>query len=407
MASKKSTSHFYIIRHLNDQSKMKTVFFVLWGDPKFYQTLIFLAQNLSKKGFNIFILSKNTKKAKKIIKNVNFGKNSKLIVCPNFISGYSNQVDYFFFIFFVLINYFIKKPGKIIFFNKKALFTSVLLNIFKLKKTKFIYHNFDFELIGDVNKLKEKLLIRFEFFCSKKCEYLIFPSQNRSKLFKLKSKNKSSKIYSFMNCFPLKNEIKISNKLKKILSKNNLEKKKIICYLGSIGPDHYLVEIVRSFKYLNDDIILIIGGISINNYTLILKNIISKNKLDHKVYIFENITNEFWFDILNNSMLGLCFYKPSVLSHKYMAGTSQKFNNYLLFKKPMLVNENKDFNNFKKKFDIFNMVNPQNPKNISNEIKNLIYKSSRYKNIKKNMKRSFEKELNFETQFANSYDKIL
>ena len=113
---------------------MKTVFFVLWGDPKFYQTLIFLAQNLSKKGFNIFILSKNTKKAKKIIKNVNFGKNSKLIVCPNFISGYSNQVDYFFFIFFVLINYFIKKPGKIIFFNKKALFTSVLLNIFKLKR---------------------------------------------------------------------------------------------------------------------------------------------------------------------------------------------------------------------------------------------------------------------------------
>ena len=90
-----------------------------------------------------------------------------------------------------------------------------------------------------------------------------------------------------------------------------------------------------------------------------------------------------------------------------MAGTSQKFNNYLLFKKPMLVNENKDFNNFKKKFDIFNMVNPRNPKNISNEIKNLIYKSSRYKNIKKNMKRSFEKELNFETQFANSYDKIL
>ena len=38
-----------------------------------------------------------------------------------------------------------------------------------------------------------------------------------------------------------------------------------------------------------------------------------------------------------------------------MAGTSQKFNNYLLFKKPMLVNENKDFNNFKKKFDIFNI----------------------------------------------------
>ena len=387
---------------------MKTIFFILWGDPKFYQTLIFLAQFLSKKGFRVFILSKNTKKEKEIIKNVNFGKNSKVINCPKFISGFSNQVDYFFFIFFVLINYLFKKPSKIIFFNKKALFTVILLNIFKLKKTKFIYHNFDFELIRKANKFKENLLIKFEFFCSKKCDYLIFPSQNRSRLFKSKSKNKNSKIYSFMNCFPLKNKIKFSsNKFKKFLNTNSLKKKKIICHLGSIGPDHYLEEIIKSFKYFNDNIILIIGGSPIGNYPSILRKIISINKLKHKVYIFENISNEFWFDILKNSILGLCFYKPSVLSHKNMAGTSQKFNNYLFFQIPMLVNKNNDFTNFKKKFDIFNMVNPKKPKNISNSIINLIHNSNRYYNIKKNMKLSFQKELNFETQFSNSYDKIL
>ena len=90
-----------------------------------------------------------------------------------------------------------------------------------------------------------------------------------------------------------------------------------------------------------------------------------------------------------------------------MAGTSQKFNNYLFFQIPMLVNKNNDFSNFKKKFDIFNMVNPKKPKNISNSIINLIHNSNRYYNIKKNMKLSFQKELNFETQFSNSYDKIL
>ena len=45
-----------------------------------------------------------------------------------------------------------------------------------------------------------------------------------------------------------------------------------------------------------------------------------------------------------------------------MAGTSQKFNNYLLFKKPMIVSENKDFKLFKKKFDIFNFANSDSPK---------------------------------------------
>ena len=32
-----------------------------------------------------------------------------------------------------------------------------------------------------------------------------------------------------------------------------------------------------------------------------------KNDLEDNVFIFQNITNEFWFDILNNSDLGLCF----------------------------------------------------------------------------------------------------
>ena len=56
-----------------------------------------------------------------------------------------------------------------------------------------------------------------------------------------------------------------------------------------------------------------------------------------KVFILEDISNKLWFEILKKSHLGLCFYKPSALSHKYMAGTSQKFNNYLYFKIPMIV----------------------------------------------------------------------
>ena len=57
----------------------------------------------------------------------------------------------------------------------------------------------------------------------------------------------------------------------KFLQENNLLNKKIICHLGSIGPNHYLDEIVESFNNLNDKIILIIAGNSINNYALYLK----------------------------------------------------------------------------------------------------------------------------------------
>ena len=90
-----------------------------------------------------------------------------------------------------------------------------------------------------------------------------------------------------------------------------------------------------------------------------------------------------------------------------MAGTSQKFNNYLLYRKPMIVNKNKDFKVFKKKFDIFNLTNSDNPKKIAYQINCLLKNKQRYFKIKKNMDKAFRTNLNFEYQFLNSYKKIL
>ena len=51
-----------------------------------------------------------------------------------------------------------------------------------------------------------------------------------------------------------------------------------------------------------------------------------------------------------------------------MAGTSQKFNNYLFANIPMIVNNNDDFLNFKNKFDIFETADPLDPKDIAKKI---------------------------------------
>ena len=130
--------------------------------------------------------------------------------------------------------------------------------------------------------------------------------------------------------------------------KNKLGKKKIICHLGSIGPSHNLKEIVLAGKYIGKDKIIVIAGFSLDGYADYLNELIIKNNLKKKVMILKDIKNDLWFEILSNSKVGLCFYEPHNLSHKYMAGTSQKFNNYLLFKKPMIVSRNKDFKLFKK-----------------------------------------------------------
>ena len=54
---------------------MNRVFFILWGNPKFYQTLIFLAENLSNKGFEVFILSEIADHKRILLKSKFWNKN--------------------------------------------------------------------------------------------------------------------------------------------------------------------------------------------------------------------------------------------------------------------------------------------------------------------------------------------
>ena len=142
---------------------MKKIFLIIWADPKFYQTLIFLSKKFSKNKFEVYILCRNLTNFKDVIKKVNFGKNVNLLKPPNFFNYKFNLLNYVIFNFFIIIHLILKNPKNVIYFNKKALLNILFARIFK-KKTKFIYHNFDFDLLSSAKSLSERLLIRLEFF---------------------------------------------------------------------------------------------------------------------------------------------------------------------------------------------------------------------------------------------------
>ena len=177
--------------------------------------------------------------------------------------------------------------------------------------------------------------------------------------------------------------------------------------MGSIGPGHFIEQIINSAVYIKNEFVVIIAGSPIDKYDEYLQKKIDKLGLSNKVYILKNISNNFWFEILFQSSLGLCFYENIHFSHRYMAGTSQKFNNYILANIPMITNNNRDFSNFKKYYDIFDVVNASNPKNIASKINSLLTNKKRYYKIKKNLKTSFLRDFNFEKQYEKSYETFL
>ncbi len=390
------------------KSSMNNFFFVIWGNPKFYQTLIFLARHLSKKGKKILIICKESNLQNNIIEKIDFGKNTSVLTLPNPFFSSFNFLNYFFFVMYVIYKHFRINPRNVVFFNQKSLFIVILINIFSKKKNqKFYYHNFDFDLKKNLLEFKDKLLFKIEIYASKFCDSLIFPSQRRSEIFANIAKNKSKNLYYCMNCFPLNYTPKTDFRFRSFLKNKKLLKKKIICRLGSIGPNHFIEKIIQSSKFTNQNVIYIFAGVSINNYANKLQNKIRKLNLSNKIFIFENIKNKFWFDILYNSDLGICLYKNTNLSHMNMAGTSQKFNNYLLANIPMITNDNLDFRKFKKKFDIYEIANPNSPKDIAKKINHILKNKKRRNIIKKNMLKAYKQELNFEYQFRISYGKFL
>ncbi len=109
---------------------MNKLFFVIWGNPKFYQTLIFLARHLSKKGTKIVILCKKYDSQSDIIEKTDFGKNTQIFFAPNNFFGSLNSLNYLTFVVYVLYNQIKLSPKNIIFFNQKSLFIVILINFF-------------------------------------------------------------------------------------------------------------------------------------------------------------------------------------------------------------------------------------------------------------------------------------
>ena len=385
---------------------MKIFFFVIWADAKFYNSLIFLSKHLSDLNNKIYVFCQSSNQNTDINNFSDFGENCEIIYFSKkkFIPF---KIQLFLFLFKCLIFYIIKKPNNIIFFNQKSTYLIHLFKIFKKKFTKLIYHNFDYDLLPKNAAFKIRLFHQLEFFFSKQFDFLIFHSIERAKLFSKITNIHKSKFYVLQNCFSKKFKPIKSSKFENFLIENKLINKKIICRMGTIGPNHFIEESIKAFNFLEENNILIIAGVEVDNYTAYLNNLIKSRELNKQIFILKNIDNDLWFEILNKSNLGLCFYERNFLSHQFMAGTSTKFNNYIFANLPMVVNDNADFIKFREKLDIFEIANPEMPQDIAKKIKHLFNNKERYEKIKRNLSKAFNSEFNFEKQFENSYKNIL
>ena len=329
-------------------------------------------------------------------KDSNFSKYCKHKKIPYFKNqGLVNKLSLLYFLtisFFSIIN---NKPKYVYIINKYPLVLTFLIKLFL--KTKIIYHNLDYDPLS--NSLFQKILKKIEFESVKFIDLIIFSHKLRAKKFFKDSKNKK-KFVIFYNSLPKDFYIKYKKK-------NNYIGKKKLFYFGSIGPGHGLLELIKSTRYMNKNLILeIYGWIVDKSYYLKMYDYLKKNNLNKKVIFKLGVKDFVWKSKMMEANMGIALYEVKSLSHKFMFSASQKINAYLAASLPILVSNTKDNINFLSKHKCGITTNLQ-PKLIAKNI-NLIFKKKKlYQSLKQNSRNAFMNEFNFEKQFKKIRNQLI
>ena len=354
----------------------------IWSQsPEDYFIIDNLINYLKRKKKLVSIICQNKNFNNKLSDRLNCNSHKIFYYNYNFL----NKFYFIYYLIYLIFYIFIKKPDVLIIFNNYPIVIVQFIKFFY--KGKLIYHNFDYDPLTK-NKFK-KILNFFEEKNIHKFNKVIFSNEKRAEIFK-KKLSKKIDIDIIYNCLPINYFIKSKSKKKGIIK---------IFRIGTIGPGHGLVNLIKSFKYLPHNYQLILCGIILDkNFYYDLLNIIEKNAIENKIRVFISPSQKEWTKKMFSSDLGIAFYEPVNTSHKYMIGASQKINSYLAAGLPILLSNEKQFKFFTKKYNCSINTNIKKPYKIALTIKKIFSNKIKLKQLKKYSKVAFKNYFNFEKQ---------
>jgi glycosyltransferase involved in cell wall biosynthesis len=161
---------------------------------------------------------------------------------------------------------------------------------------------------------------------------IIMPEKNRAKYFI--NKYKLTKKINIIPNYPLKHNITSKNYIE---YKINETKNKIkVLYIGDMHPDRKIIEIVRSFKYIDKRFVLILIGRIKSNFRTEIENIIANNGLEGKIFFLKPVHNKNVIKYVNSADIGILFYSATNLNNYYCA--SNKLFEFLSCGVPIITN---------------------------------------------------------------------
>ena len=141
------------------------------------------------------------------------------------------------------------------------------------------------------------------------------------------------------------------------------------------------------------------AGISICSYLEDMQNLVFELGLAHRVILFPLVQYILWHAYLHPAHLGICLYETCNLSHAYIAGTSQKFNNYPLAGIPTMASDSPDFIASVERYKTSKIARATDPQSIAQAVNLPLRNSEEHADNCRDVIYLFETKCNIEKQF--------
>jgi glycosyltransferase involved in cell wall biosynthesis len=369
----------------------------IWADPAMYLATTFTARIFSENGESVELLYRKPNAHFDVASDVKFGSRSRLHPVGGGYAGWRDKIDYVKFIIKSVILARREKPDVIIGYNTLGYVAAYIASKVS-PKSKLIYHNFDFDVSTKGLGLLGRMLKRVELFAAHRAFITIFPAPERAAKYRGMARLNRAPL-SVLNCFPRFWPQQKTGELHTLLKSKNLYFEQLVVHLGSIDPFHGIEATIRSVLEWKGNWGLIVAGFSNGSYLEEMQKLVSDLELLNRVIFLPSVSNSLWYDCLYSAHLGICLYEPCNLSHAYMAGTSQKLNNYLVAGIPSIVSNSPDFIAFVEKYKTSKIADATDANSISQAVNSLLCNPEEYADYCRAVKNAFESEFNFEKQF--------
>jgi len=260
-------------------------------------------------------------------------------------------------------------------------------------KAKLVYDShelyMDTEGMSEVPLLKKIYLKLLERFVSKRCNAVITVNESIAK--ELAKRYKIKKPYVVMNC-ALKEEVEKTDFLKGGL-KLPLDQK-IALYHGYFQEKRGIEKLIEAAEFLPEKIVIVFMGEGrLKNK---MEDSIKELGVEKKVKFFPMVPVDKVVLYVSSADLGIIPYERTCLNHYY--ATPNKLFECLAAGVPIACSNFPEMKKIVWEFNIGEVFNPEDPREIASSINQVLGNGSRLEEIKANVKRAFEGKYNWGRQ---------